>query len=290
MKQLSKEKKYGIIGTLLFHVVLILILYFVAMDRPVIEKREKFVELGSVEDAQGNEFLEKIEADKQTVPKKSVEPVSPKVKENLPVKDPYITQKEESLKVDSVDVKSERKKDELTEEQKREIAEKRRLDAEKKRIAEEQRQKELEAKKNEEEQQEKNAQTSNLFAQSQKMSSEGGDGPGTAGGEEPAGAGKGADKGNSSASGTRPSFDLAGRKSVILPQPESRVNRSCTVVVKILVSPEGKVIDANVDSRGVTAEAAALNAALSAARRSTFSKSSGVDNQAGTITYHFIVK
>ncbi|MCD7710729.1 MAG: TonB family protein [Porphyromonadaceae bacterium] len=89
-------------------------------------------------------------------------------------------------------------------------------------------------------------------------------------------------------------YDLGGRGLVgRLPKPEyAGTNDEGTVVVEVLVDAQGQVIQANVTPSGSKGTAAG-NATLrsrseAAARKAVFErKSSGNENQWGTITYYF---
>jgi TonB family protein len=87
-------------------------------------------------------------------------------------------------------------------------------------------------------------------------------------------------------------FSLAGRNPVNLPKPEYNAQVSGTVVVRIRVNREGKVISAEPGVKGsnildenllAAAKKAALNARFNA-------KSDAAYTQAGTITYHFVLQ
>ncbi len=98
----------------------------------------------------------------------------------------------------------------------------------------------------------------------------------------------GNDKSTGSAEGNV-EFSLAGRKGVSLPTERVTVKGNCTVVVRIEVDPNGNVVDAT-RARGTdTSDPSALNAALRFAKKSKFSKTTGSENQYGTITYKFKV-
>ena len=85
-------------------------------------------------------------------------------------------------------------------------------------------------------------------------------------------------------------FSLAGRKGVSLPIERVTVVGNCTVVVRIEVDPNGNVVDAT-RARGTdTSDVKALRAALRFAKKSKFSKTTGSENQYGTITYKFKVQ
>ena len=99
----------------------------------------------------------------------------------------------------------------------------------------------------------------------------------------------GNDKSTGSAEGNV-EFSLAGRKGVSLPTERVTVKGNCTVVVRIEVDPNGNVIDATRAKGTDTSDPSAYNAALRFAKKSKFSKTTGSENQYGTITYKFKVQ
>ena len=54
MKDISKEKLYGIAGTLLFHLVVLILLYFIVMEQIPVQPEKSNIEMQSaVEDFAG---------------------------------------------------------------------------------------------------------------------------------------------------------------------------------------------------------------------------------------------
>ena len=89
-------------------------------------------------------------------------------------------------------------------------------------------------------------------------------------------------------------YDLGGRGLIgRLPKPEyAGTNDEGTIVVEVLVDPQGRVVQANVTpsgSKGTAASNVTLRSrAEAAARKAVFEhKSSGNENQWGSITYYF---
>jgi len=87
------------------------------------------------------------------------------------------------------------------------------------------------------------------------------------------------------------SWHLAGRKSHKLPKPVYNSDEQGTVVVKIWVNKDGKVVNARVNVTGTTTSSTQLqNLAISAALKATFnSNPEGPEVQTGTITYQFVL-
>jgi TonB family protein len=87
-------------------------------------------------------------------------------------------------------------------------------------------------------------------------------------------------------------FSLAGRNPVSLPKPEYNAQVSGTIVVRIRVNRDGKVISAEPGYKGTNIlDENLLEAARKAALKARFNASSDAAyTQAGTITYHFVLQ
>lgn len=84
------------------------------------------------------------------------------------------------------------------------------------------------------------------------------------------------------------SWDLNGRSLTgSLPIPVYNVQDEGRVVVTIVVNPSGRVISTSINKRTNTVSAALRRAAEEAARKARFNVTDGVNNQTGTITYYF---
>jgi len=88
------------------------------------------------------------------------------------------------------------------------------------------------------------------------------------------------------------SFSLGDRGALYLDKPSSNFTEQGAVVVKIWVNPKGKVVKAVVYAKGTTVVDDSLRKmAVAAARNSSFSSDpTAPSEQIGTITYHFILK
>lgn len=86
------------------------------------------------------------------------------------------------------------------------------------------------------------------------------------------------------------SYDLTGRRPNVLPMPEYTTNETGKVVVTITVDPNGKVIRAIAGTRGTTTLDQTLwELAKNAALRAQFNRDPGAaGEQIGTLTYTFI--
>lgn len=88
------------------------------------------------------------------------------------------------------------------------------------------------------------------------------------------------------------SFSLSGRNSVLLPKPDYNIQQEGIVVVEVTVDREGNVTNAIPGVRGSTTINEYLtNSARRAAQRAKFDvKPDAPAFQKGTITYHFILE
>lgn len=88
------------------------------------------------------------------------------------------------------------------------------------------------------------------------------------------------------------SFSLGGRKADHLPKPAATFSETGTVVVNIWVDRYGKVSKAVAGARGTTTASPVLRRlAEDAARRARFNaQMDAPEEQRGTITYHFLIK
>ncbi len=87
-------------------------------------------------------------------------------------------------------------------------------------------------------------------------------------------------------------FSLGNRGAMFLDKPSASFTEQGTVVVRIEVNPQGKVINARVFAKGTTVVSENLRQlAVQAAKKSLFSTDlTAPAIQIGTITYHFILK
>ncbi len=88
------------------------------------------------------------------------------------------------------------------------------------------------------------------------------------------------------------SFSLGDRGAKFLDKPSASFTEQGTVVVRIEVNPQGKVVNARVFAKGTTVVSENLRQlAVRAAKNSLFSSDPAAPGiQIGTITYHFILK
>ena len=261
MKEISKDKIIGIAGTVLFHALVLLLLYFLVLSKP---PQEPEAGLAVV---MGEEYnmteVEIVKPEPEPAPKPTPKPG---LQKPAPEK-PMITQKsEESMVVDSLQAK---------EREEALLAEKR--EAERKRKEEEAMAKAANLMAN------AFGKGSGMSRKSDEMAEEG---------SSKGSPDSGMEYGATAASGMG-TYDLEGRSlggDGKLPKPVYNVQEEGRVVVTVTVNPEGKVISANINRRTGTTSLALRNAALNAAKSAVFNRINGLNNQEGTITYYFKLK
>ncbi len=282
---MKQSKVTGIIGTIAFHVLLLLLLFVFKLVVP-----EKEAE-GGVPVMLGNTELAKGEANPYTMTEVDVIPqtesVVPEVVDNEPVAEqPVITQNDEP----SIQVKEEKKV-----EKKKPKKEKPEKKVEKKKTVE---QKVEKPKEKTEAEKRAEAEKAAAAAAASKISGAFGKGSAMENKGNAAGSGiQGNDKGNNpngnlTGAGGYGTFDLNGRSlgSGGLPIPVYNVQDEGRVVVTIVVNPAGRVISTSINKRTNTVNPTLRKAAEEAARKARFNAVDGVDNQSGTITYYFRLK
>lgn len=97
--------------------------------------------------------------------------------------------------------------------------------------------------------------------------------------------------GGTGGSGNGPSYKLGNRSHKSLSIPKKDFTEECTVTVDIWVNPEGKVVRAEAATKGTTTSSQKMkNMAIEAALKSTFSADpEAPEEQHGTITYNFVI-
>lgn len=253
----EKEKIGGIIGTIIFAGLLLLILFFsyFTITFPPQEPEGIPVLFGTEENAGG--VTEPMMTETSDIP-------APSIPDNAH-KTPLITQEDES----SLEVEAQRQE----EQRQAQLAEQRRLQEEAAR-----RQREEEARR------EINQQLSGLFGENNAGSRGSTQGTGTQGVST-----GNATEGSPNGTGGIGTYDLSGRSLGPggLVQPRYTVNDYGTVVVNITVDPDGNVIHAEIGRGTNTPNPTLREEALRAARNTKFNAINSANNQQGTITYKF---
>ena len=265
----------GIVGTVIVHLVILLILLFVFIHGTEVQEE------GGVPVMLGNTELSQGDSDPYTLTE--VDILNEPQMESVPEQTSDVEASEQEMITqdmeETVAVTPQKKKDTAKktekEQPKKTVPEKTReqIEAEKKAAAEKAAA-EAAAKK-----------IAGAFGKGTTMGSKG---SGTTGkGIEGSPTGNG-NVGKSTGVGGVGSWDLNGRSlNGSLPVPVYNVQDEGRVVVTITVNPAGKVISTSINKRTNTVNAALRRAAEEAARKATFNTISGVNNQTGTITYYF---
>lgn len=273
---MKKEDIYSLIGTLVFHLVIFLILWFTVLKTVVPEEEEGvLVNFGNLNAAAGT-FEPRYTG--QTLPQPSTPPppASPSTKTQ---EEELLTQDiEETVSLNDTKKEEERKREEERQRQEEiERERKRREEAEKQRLAEEKRRKEEEI--------------ANRVAGAFGM----GSATGTSQGDAPEGEGNqgspfgNADQGANEGVGGGGTFNLNGRSigSGGLPRPAYTVQEEGRIVINITVDPRGNVIFAEIGRGTNISNESMRKSAIEAARRAKFNSIKGTNNQSGTITYSY---
>ncbi|TAJ15542.1 TonB family protein [Marinilabiliaceae bacterium JC017] len=304
----NPNKRYGIIGTTVFHVLLLLFLIYFGLKSIPQGEEGILVNLGDTVTGMGNEEPRQQVAqqtEKSTPPPppvKKAEPVPEEpAKEEIKTQDydeaPEIKAAEQKKKeAEKKRLEEERKKREEAERIQREEEERiRKEEAERirKEEAERKRQEEAERKRQEEIARQKKAISNNVtnaFGKGSGTSTSEGENKGTGNQGYLTGDPNSKNR-NGSGLGTKGnSFSLAGRSLVgSFPLPAYNTQEYGIVVVQITVDKTGKVTSAEPMLKGTTTTSRALKqAAVAAALKAHFNNdANAAAYQKGTITYHF---
>ena len=282
--KLNKDDIYGLIGSLAFHAVLFLILWFSVLKAAVPEEDGGvLVNFGNIDSAAGTfepQYTGRQLPQETTTPP----PPTPVPPVETPKEDLLTQDLEESDSLDEEEKKEEQRKEAEEEKRRKEAEEQERI----------RKQKEAEAQRIAEERRKQAEAISNKVA--------GAFGIGTAEGNNQGDAAEGAgnqgspfgnsDHGENEGIGGYGSFNLNGRSLGAggLPRPAYTIQEEGKIVINITVNPKGNVIFAEI-GRGTNIDNASMRrSALEAAKRATFNSISGANNQSGTITYVYKLK
>lgn len=269
MTQKEKGKYVGLTGAVLVHVALIVFLIWAGFVVPApAEEGGMPVMLGEVPDAWGQADPSLVDVD--VMPEEAA-PQDP-TDQDLMTQD-----MEETVALKPETKTPEKKKVEKPEKTEAEKAEEaRRLAAEK---AERERKEAEEAARR---------TVAGAFGKGAKMGSKGNSAGDGIQGSPTGNAADGATTGV----GGYGTFSLGGRSIGPggLPKPVYNVQDEGKVVVNITVNPAGQVIATSINRQTNTVNSALRKAAEDAAKKARFNAVSGLNNQAGTITYYFNLK
>jgi len=324
-----KEHKRGIIGTIIFHVIVLLLLIFLGFFTPLPLPGEEgiLVNFGTSETGLGEEepAPANSEAAQQEPVQQEVEAVAPPPAKTQPKPQPKPTETKESVltqdyeKTAAIDAAENKKK--VEEQNRKDKQEKERIKKEeqekiKKQQVETERIRKEEAEKKaiadaeqkaREEQQRKindiNSRTQGAFASKGTGSGGKGQGQGTSQGVTYPGGNQGVPTGDSNSDNYGPggsgsgskgsgvSFSLSGRTASSLPKPKYPGNDEGVVVVKVTVDKFGNVTTAEPGKSGTTiSDTKFWEEAKQAALKAKFNSDDNAPAfQQGTITYKFIL-
>lgn len=275
---MKNSRIQGIIGTVLIHLILLLILFLVTVKGAKVEEEGGVpVMLGQTDLSQGDadpytltevDVLDEPQAEsvpEESVPEESSEQemITQNQEETVamkPQKKKSVTETKKEVKKQPEKPKQPTKTAEQIAAEKRAAAEKAAAEAASKKIA-------------------------SAFGKGTSMGSRGNASSGSGIQGSPTGNGN---TGKTSGVGGVGSWDLNGRSlSGNLPVPVYNVQDEGRVVVTITVNPSGRVIATSINKRTTTINTALRRAAEEAARKARFNTIDGVNNQTGTITYYF---
>jgi colicin import membrane protein len=269
------EKQIGIIGTSVFHLIVLLILLFflIYTPIPVASGGGILIDFGDTE-AAGGEFEPSMNEQPETQPAASQQPVADKAdEEDIMTQDfeeaPAVVKKPvKKTEVKKPVTKPAEIKPRVTEKPKEKapVADKRAMYSGKGKATKDE------------------GKSQGIY----KGDGNQGSPDGTPGGGNE---GNGSGTGSGTGLGIQVGGGLENRKVLALPKPEFRVQRDGKVVVEVTVNRDGKVIGARPGVKGTTINDDALfNAAKKAAMESKFAikaDAQSFQTQTGTITYHF---
>lgn len=308
------QHKGGIIGTVIFHVIVLIMLLFFEFLAPSYMGIEGILVnfgnsdngFGEIEPGPGTGFarnnnvtVQQVQREEVAVPLQPQTLPSASTSRQETAREPVVTQNQEQTA--AVDT-AERTRREEAERRQRQLEEERQQIAEAARL-EQQRINEI------------NSRTQSAFSNSSGASSGGGGGTGPGGlgtGTDPnqgitfpSGGNQGVPTGDPNASnygpggsglgtqgtgnGTGVSFSLTGRVAMSLPKPDYSGNDDGVVIVRITVDKNGNVTAAEPGGQGTTIMGSQFwNEARQAALKAKFSVNENAPVQNGTITYRFI--
>ncbi len=325
MEYIRKHKR-GLIGTLLFHIIVLVLLIFLGFFTPLPLPGEEgiLVNFGDSENGLGDIEPSPAKSEPAPVKKEEKEVPPPPVKTSPPkqqtkpaaAKEAVMTQDyEKTAAVDAAENKKKteekKEKDRLVEQRRKQALEAERIknaEAEKLRKEEAaQKAKEEAERKAREEQQRKANEIKSLAQGAFSSSGNGSGGKGTGEGKsqgvtfpggnqgvptgDPNSNNYGPGRRGSGNKGTGPSFSLSGRSAVSLPIPNYPGNDEGNVVVKITVDKNGKVTNAEPGVQGTTLMNQKFwEEAKQAALKAKFNADNNASAyQQGTITYRFVL-
>jgi TonB family protein len=281
MEEFFKKHKTGILGTLAFHAILALFLFFFKFSTPLPLPSEKgiLINFGNTEQASGENALRQ---NLQSTQKQSQPQPQQQQTEQQQTQEEIITQDNEEAPA----VKTEQKKEKTEQQKEKEPVETKNKDTSEK-----------EETKEQEEKEEQQREVNRKALYPGKSNDQDGENEGVEKGEGNQGKETGSpfsdnysDKNSKGMGGI--DFSLSGRNPESLPKPEYNYQEEGKVVVEITVDKYGNVTNATAGVKGsTTLNDNLLKAARKAALNAKFDrKPSAPAYQKGTITYYFILQ
>jgi TonB family protein len=290
-----KNKNIGLIGTITFHVTVLLLVIFFGFVTPFPRPEEEGVLINFGTDATGSGQIETQLS--QVAPKPQPEPQP--VKQSEPVSESSPEDKKEVMTQDfeqtALMEEQKRKEKEKKAEEEQKEKQRREEEAERKRIEEIEKQKRQEQERIAEQQRKITESAKQAFGQADTKSQS--DGTGNAFGNQ--GDPKGSPDSKSYTDKDGPgkdgiSFSLAGRtpQGGQLPIPTYPSKEEGTIIVKVKVDQNGNITDAEWEPKGsTTTNKQLIEAAIKAAQKAKFNQDTKADLiQVGTITYRFSIR
>ncbi len=310
----KKYNRHGFIGSLIFHLLVLVLLIFFGLKTIPQQEEGVLVNLGNVQTGLGEVEPPQASAQQSTAePQETTPPPTPQEKSAPKTEETVKTQDyDEAPEVKSAEQKKKEEEDRLKkqqEEQERKIQEEKKrkeqeeadriakAEAEAKRKAEAERKarEEAERKKREEEQRianEASNRVTGAFGKSNSNSTSEGDAGGSGNQGYVTGDPNSKNRTGSGLGNSGSGFDLTGRSLVgSLPQPSYNIQEEGIVVVQVTVNKYGQVVSAEYQLKGSTTQNSTLKkAAIDAAKKAKFNSDPNASAfQKGTITYHFVL-
>ncbi len=312
------EKKYnkqGIIGSIIFHAILLAFLIYFGLTTLPQQEEGILVNLGNVETGLGQvEPPQSTSQPENTPPPQETTPPPVPKEESTPKTEETVQTQDydEAPEIKSAEQKKKEKEDKLKkqeeerlqkiqdekERKEREEADriaKEKADAERKAEAERKAREEAERKKLAEQQKiadKARNQVGSAFGKSNSNSTSEGDAGGTGNQGYVTGDPNSKNRSGSGLGNSGSGFDLTGRSlNGTLPQPSYSIQEEGIVVVQITVDKYGNVVSAEYQLKGSTTQNSTLkNAAINAAKKAKFNADPNASAfQKGTITYQFVL-